>query len=115
MKRRSAATSVDVAGSSVHLAAVETLLLGQYPAVVSHLAVTRWDDGQPRTPGTLLLKVIGSSWALVAKEPDECLQLQVLGQSLDDVFTLLELLLSGDQAPWEPDPWAKARQTKAKK
>lgn len=115
MKKRLAAASPGDEDKSVHLAAIETLLFGNYPAIMAHLATTRLDDGSARTPGTLLLRTAGSSWTLMAKEPDECLQMQVHGQTLDDVFVLLELLLSAEKAPWEPDPWAKARQGKSKK
>lgn len=115
MRKRSVPTSAGSEGKAIHLAAVETLLLGQYPSIVAHLSVTKWDDGSPRTPGNLLLKTVGSFWSLTAKEPDDCLQLPVIGQSLDDVFTLLELFLSGDEAPWEVDTWAKQRAGRSKK
>jgi len=98
-----------------HLAAIETLLLGQFPAIVAHLAVTRFDDFTARTPGTMMVKSMGSSWVVVLKEPDAALQMQVMGQTLDDTLALAELLLSGDKAPWEPDPWQKQRNTKSKK
>lgn len=115
MRRRSSQVSAEGESAAIHLAAVETQLLGNYPGLVAHLAVTRYDDGASRTPGTLLLKTVGSSWVLVIKEPDDCLQMQVMGQMLDDTFALAELLITGEKAPWEPDNWAKARQVKGKK
>jgi len=115
VKRRATTAASEVTGGPVHLAAVETILMGQFPSLVAHLVTTRWDDGTARTPGTLLVKTMGSSHVLVLKEPDDALQMQVMAQTLDDVFELAELLLSGEKAPWEPDPWAKARNTKSKK
>lgn len=115
MKRRASGTPVEGEGTACHLAAVETILLGQFPCLVAHLITTRFDDGQLRTPGTLLLKTMGSSWVIVLKEPDDALQMQVMAQTVDDAFELAEVLLAGEKAPWEHDPWQRQRNTKAKK
>jgi len=115
MKPRTMAPMGDDDRKAVHLAAVETILLGQFPALVAHLVTSRFDDGTPRTPGTMLVKTMGSSWVVVLKEPDAALQMQVMAQTVDDVMELAELLISGDKAPWETDRWQQDRNKREKK
>ena len=115
VKKRKMGSSGDPTDAAVHLAAVETILMGQFPCIVAHLITTKWDDGTPRTPGTLMVKTMGSSYALTLKEPDDALQMTVLAQTIDDVFELAETLLGGDKAPWESDPWQRQRNTKGRK
>jgi len=115
MKARVLGAAAGGDDKACHLAAVETILMGQFPQIVAHLITTRLEDGTARTPGTVLVKTMGSSWVLVFKEPDQALQLQVMAQTADDAFELAEVLLGGDKAPWEPDPWQRSRNTKNKK
>jgi hypothetical protein len=39
----------------------------------------------------------------------------LVGPTLDDAIALCELMLAGEQAPWEPDPWQRQRNSKSKK
>lgn len=93
------------AGSSFfpHLAPVETELFTKLMALVGHMGVTRYDDGEPRKPGWVTISTMGSSWKVVCKDPDSCAQMTALGTTLDDALTLADLLLSSEEAPWEPD------------
>lgn len=91
----------------VHLAAVETNLFHKLPAVVAHCAVTRYDDGEVRKPGWVIIKTQGAMWVATAKDPDACAQIVATGQTLDDAIALLDLLLGAHDAPWEPDPYLK--------
>jgi len=93
-----------------HLAAVESDVLVKFPALVAHCAVTRYEDGDPRRPGWFTIKTLGSAWVIQVKEPDAAASLTATGQSLDDALTLAELLLSSEEAPWEPDPFLKKQQ-----
>jgi len=88
-----------------HLAAVESTTLHGFPALVQHCCVTQYDDGDPRKPGWFTIKTMGSAWVVQVKDPDACLSLTATAQTVDDALTLAELLLSGDEAPWEPDPF----------
>lgn len=112
MKRRIVGAVPGAKDGPVHLAAIETNLLSTLHSIVKHLAVTKYEDGEPRTPGTMIVSTLGSNWKIVLKDPDTCSQLQVIQTNLDDALTLAGLLLDSDTTPWETDPWAKQRAKK---
>lgn len=89
-----------------HVAAVETELLGQCPNIVAHMAVTRYDDGKPRQVGWVMLKTVGVTWVLEAKDPDSGCRLTAVAGTLDDALVTLDALLGADDAPWIADQWA---------
>lgn len=105
MKRRMTESSEGVAPE--HYADVESNVFTSMHSIVAHLAVTRYDDGTARQPGTLLIRTVGASWQVTAKEPDSAAQLVVTAPTIDDALAALSLLLESDQTPWQPDPWAK--------
>jgi len=109
MKRKRQA--VEQAGG-VASASATSKLLESVSSIVKHLTVRQYDDGSLRTPGTLLVKTVGSMWQLTAKDPDSCQQLIVLAATCDDALLMLSMLLEADDAPWEPDPWAKPQGAK---
>lgn len=90
-----------------HLAAVETVLFEKLHELVSHCAITRYEDGDSRRPGWFTVKTMGSAWVVQVKDPDSCLQMSATAQSLDEALALADLLLGGEEAPWEPDPFLK--------
>jgi hypothetical protein len=90
-------------------AAVVSKMFAATPHVVEHLAARQYDDGAVRQPGTMIVSIVGSMYKVVLKDPDSCQQMQVLAATLDDVMITADLLLSSDEAPWEPDPWAKQK------
>lgn len=98
-----------------HLAPLESSVFGKLFNLVSHCCVTRYDDGDPRQPGWFTIKTMGSAWAVQVKDPDSACQMQSIGNTLDDALCLADLLLGSDEAPWEPDPWAKKKQAEKKK
>lgn len=98
-----------------HLAPMESKLFGQLHNLVKHLAVTKYDDGEPRTPGTWMAKTLGTAYVLVLKDPDACAQMQVTAPTIDDAFVMADLMLGSEEAPWEVDPWAVQRNKKSKK
>lgn len=102
-------------GGQQHLAAVESNILGQCLALVKHMAVVQYDDGTPRKPGWITIKTFGSAWQVEAKDPDSCLSLRVIENSLDEALQLMALLLESDEAPWEVDSWLQQQQAKLKK
>lgn len=99
-------------GAAMHLAAVETNIFAKLGALVAHTAVTRYDDGEGRRPGWFTVKTMGSAWVVQVKDPDSCCSLSATAQSLDDALALADLLLSTDQAPWEPDAFLKRQKGK---
>lgn len=89
-----------------------TRIWDQLPHLVEHLAVRVYEDGGARQPGRLIVDVVGSMWRAIAKDNDSGMQLVVYMPSLDDCLLSLELLLGADEAPWEPDPYAKQKAPK---
>lgn len=115
MKKKSSGPQPTTGDRPVHLAAMESDRFSQFPELVKHCAITRYDDGDPRRPGWFTVKTMGSAWVVVVKDPDAALSLSATAQSLDDALTLAELLLASEEAPWEPDPFLKAQRTKVNK
>lgn len=111
MKRR---RKVEEGPDGDSAASQDTKVMEAFKSVVAHLAVRRYDDGTARSPGTLLVKTVGKTWQLTAKDPDTCQQLRVVQHTWDDAWVMLALLLDSEDAPWEPDPWAKPAHSKKK-
>lgn len=112
MKKKKAAQT---ASDAQHLAAVESQLFSKLQSLISHAAVTKYDDGDPRQPGWFTVKTMGSAWVIEIKDPDTAMRLVVVQQTLDEALMLASLLLESEEAPWEPDPWLSAQKAKAKK
>lgn len=115
VKKRTIGTASANSRGVEHLAPVETKVLSVLTNLVSHMATVRYDDGETRQPGQLILKTQGAAWVVVVKDPDACAQLQCVGQTLDDALALADLLLGAEDAPWELDRWAADRARKSKK
>lgn len=96
----------------IHLAPVESRVFTGLGNIVAHLAEVRYDDGSPRQPGTLFIRTMGGAWQVTATAPDAQCRLPVVANTLDDALAGLDLLLGAADAPWEIDPYAKARADK---
>ena len=114
MKRKTTVVQGKTDGPS-HIAPIDCTTLGQFPSLVSHCCVTRYDDGEPRRPGWITIKTLGAAWIVQVKDPDGACGLTATSQTLDDALTLAELLVSSDDAPWEPDPFLKRARASGKK
>lgn len=111
-KRQAASKMID----SNHLAAMESTLFHQHMALVEHCAVRKYDDGDPREPGWITVKTQGAAWVVQVKDPDGCCSFSAVGDTLDKALDTANLLLSCDEAPWEPDAFlAQAAARKKKK
>lgn len=109
VKRRMVPAAASPEDAPRHLVTLESAVLGKLSNLIAHLSVTRYDDGQPRQPGTIILRTQGTNWVMVVKEPDAACQMSLVASRLDDVLALADLMLGTDEAPWEHDPWAAKR------
>jgi hypothetical protein len=114
MKKKVVGSGVAKTDGPSHLAAMESNVFCKLMGLVAHCAVTKYEDGDPRKPGWCTVKTMGSAWVIQVKDPDTCLQLSAVGQSLDDALALIDILLTSEEAPWEPDPFARSQQSKSK-
>jgi len=114
MKKRNQ-VPVTPEGTAQHLASVESVLFSKLHAIVKQLTVTRYDDGDPRTPGSLFISTQGSMWRATTTEPDACLKLTMMAPTLDDALAGLCLALEAESIPWEVDTYAMSKRPKPKK
>lgn len=88
-----------------HLAAMESALFTQHMALLEHMALTAYEDGDARQPGFITLRTLGSAWVFDVKDPDTGLSFRILDQQFDKGLDLVQLLLACDEAPWTKDPF----------
>lgn len=114
MKKR---VSKAVLGDANHLAPMESNVFTELLPLVEHMAVRKYDDGDPREPGWITIKVQGAAWIVQVKDPDSCTSFNAVGETLDKALSTAALMLACDEAPWEEDRFlkdAKARRSKQK-
>lgn len=107
MKKKNVASVPKPGEGPQHLAAIESNVFTRLMGLVAHCCITRYEDGDPRKPGWFTVKTMGSAWIVQVKDPDAALSLSATGQTLDDALCLADLLLTSEEAPWEPDPFLK--------
>lgn len=113
MKKRQAKS---VMGDANHLAKMETEVLRDHMSLLEHCAVRKYDDSEPREPGWITIKTQGAAWVVQVKDPDGCCSFSAVGETLDKALETASLMLSCDEAPWEPDSFlAQAAARKKKK
>lgn len=112
MKKRQAAAAAE---GAKHLAPVESNLFNGLLPLVEHCAVRRYDDGDAREPGWFTVKTQGAAWCVQVKDPDGCVSFTAIGETLDKALETAALLLSCDEAPWEPDSFLAASKARKKK
>jgi len=95
------------ANGPVHLAPMESVLLGAHHSIVAHMATLKYDDGDPRRPGEFRIRPAGAMWVAEALDYDARCSLQCVQATLDDAVAGLALLLEADDAPWQPCSWMK--------
>lgn len=111
-KRNPSQTTVETLAH--HLAAVESRVFDKLHPIVAQIATTKYDDGDPRTPGSLFISTQGSMWRATVTEPDACLKLTMMAQTLDDALAGLALALEAESIPWEVDTYAMSKRPKKK-
>lgn len=112
MKRRQSKAAMT---DTNHLAAMETTLFAQHLALLEHCAVRKYDDGEIREPGWITVKTQGAAWVVQVKDPDGCCSFSAVGETFDKALDTANLLLSCDEAPWEPDPFLAQAAARKKK
>lgn len=115
MKKKVTGQSAAGADRPKHIAAVESNVFAKLMGLVAHCCVTRYDDGDARKTGWFTIKTLGSAWVVQVKDPDAALSLTATGPTLDDALALAEILITSEEAPWEPDPFLAPKKTPAKK
>lgn len=115
MKKKSVGATQAGSDRPCHLAAMESDILSKLPELVKHAAITKYDDGEPRKTGWWTVKTMGSAWVVQVKDPDSGASFTATSNTLDDALALADLLLSSEEAPWEPDPFLKRLESGKKK
>jgi len=112
MKRRQAA----VVGTTIvpPLPATSTLW-PKLPALRAFLTETAYDDNTPRTPGYVTVRNRVTTFEVTVYDPDSGTRLAARGPDLDTALSLVEKLLTTDEAPWEPDNWLQSQLGKKSK
>lgn len=112
MKRRGPKTG---AGGEKHLAALESRIFSDMLPLVEHMALRQYDDGESREPGWITMKSQGAAWCVQVKDPDSACSFTAVAETLDKALETAALLLSCDDAPWEPDTFLAAARARKKK
>lgn len=99
---------------ATHLAAMESEMFREMMSIVEHLAVTRYEDGEPRKPGIIILCTRGSAYQAIVKDNDTDLCFTAAGKTLDEALETAALYLGTESAPWEVDQYAKRQRGKKK-
>jgi len=95
-----------------HLASVESEMFKDHMPLVEQMAMVRYDDGDLRQPGWVMLKTLGAAWIVAIKDPDSGNSFQFVAETLDKAIDGATLLLACDDAPWQPDAYLKAGKRK---
>lgn len=98
-----------------HLAALESEILRGLLPLLEHCAVRQYDDGDPREPGWFTVRTQGAAWVVQVKDPDSACSFAAVAETLDKALESAALLLSCDDAPWEPDSFLMASKAKKRK
>lgn len=97
-----------------HLAALESEVFKGLLPLIEHCAVRQYDDGDPREVGWFTVKTNGAAWIIQVKDPDSGCSFSAVADTLDKALETAALLLSCDDAPWEPDQWLQRNGKKKK-
>lgn len=112
MKKRTIKAGAGAPGGPIHLAPVETKVLAKFGALIEHLVTTRYEDGEPRRVGLVMIDTMGGSWRVRVTEPDVSARLTCVSETLDGALAMAEAHLRADDAPWEVDTFAVGRSKK---
>lgn len=71
-----------------------------YPCLMAFLGDRAWDDGQPRTPGTITIFMEDDMLKAALNDRDEGMSMYASGGTLDGVLGSLEGHLADEDGDW---------------
>ena len=81
--------------------------LEKFPNLSAALLHSRWDDGEAKNPGILVIRPFGGTWKATLKIDGTGMVMRAESQEYNGLLPALEALLGAETPPWEPDPYAK--------
>jgi len=90
-------------------------LLAKLPLTADLLLSPVWEDGDTKGDTALFVFASGPFVKLLVKVSNPPLKMMVQGRTWDEAWAALELLLKGDDVPWEQDGYVKPTRSKKKK
>lgn len=96
------------------LASLDTKMFHDCPSLMAALATVRYTDGSPRENGWFMVRMQGTLYQVILKDPSTGMELQGVGPTVDDAFAAVELMLGMDRPPWQLDKYARAREPRKK-
>lgn len=90
----------------------ECRILKKFPLLTRFLTDRWYEDGSPRTPGSMWLDSDQTSFTIMLKEKTTFMQARFRAATMDDVYAAVEMFLGLDAPPWELDEYALSRAPK---
>jgi hypothetical protein len=98
-----------------HLAALETEQFTELLPLLEVVALLQYSDGSQREPGWVTIRVNGSAWQIVCKDPTSRCSMSTTGSTFDDAVLAMLALLGSESPPWEPDQYLASQASKKAK
>jgi len=80
-------------------------VLKKFPLLCQFMTATAYDDGSPRAPGRVWFENDGIAMVVVLMEPTAFARVRLRAGTIDDMYTVAEMHLGTENAPWEVDQW----------
>jgi len=84
-------------------------------SLIAHLALTKYDDGSPRTPGKVKIEVKGALWQISLEDLDTASVLRVSAPTFHEMMQQANLLLESTDTLWEPAHWLQKPEPKKRR
>jgi predicted RNase H-like HicB family nuclease len=84
----------------------------RFPAVTEYLTSVRWDDGELRTPATILLVVNDGRWNVCLNDREHSRSTWATGDTPDEALTALEGALQSGRESWRTSNGFKQRKAR---
>lgn len=89
--------------------------LSKLASVISHLALTKYEDGTARQPGKLRIETKGALWVVSLEDVDAAAVLRVNAPTFSEALQHANLLLESPDTLWEPAPWLRQPEGRKRK
>lgn len=77
-------------------------LVAKRPNINQLMTDTQWDDGKPRQPCSLKVRLIEDGCSIVLSDEQRRMSITTTGDTLESVLDILEDALAGDKVRWKP-------------